>query len=66
VRHDQNRVGEALRLLDVVRGHQDRRALCAQRVDERPELLPNLRIEPDGRLVHQNQARAMHERAGDQ
>ena len=66
VGHDRHRVGEPLGLLDVVRRHQDRRALAAQRVDQRPQLLADLRVEPDGRLVEQQQPRPVHERAGDQ
>ena len=54
------------RLLDVVRRHQDRRALRAERVDQRPELLAHLRVEPDGRLVEEDEARAVDECAGDQ
>ena len=64
--HDQDGVGEALRLLDVVRRHEDRRALRAQRVDERPELLPHLRVEADGRLVEEHEPRPVDERARDQ
>ena len=64
--HDRHRVGEALGLLDVVRRHQDRRALAAQAVDQRPQLLAHLRVEADGRLVEQHEPRAVHERAGDQ
>jgi hypothetical protein len=40
--------------------------LGAEQVDQRPQLLPHLRVEPDGRLVHQQQPRPVHERAGDQ
>ena len=58
------RVGEALGLLDVVRRHQDRGALAAQRVDQRPQLLADLRVQADGRLVEQHQPRAVHERRG--
>ena len=66
VGHDQHRVGKPLGLLDVVGGHQDRRALGAKRVDQRPELLPDLGVEPDRRLVEEHEPRPMHERAGDQ
>ena len=66
VGHDQHRVGEALRLLDVVRRHQDRRAFAAERVDQRPELLAHLRIEPDGRLVEEHEPGPVDERARDQ
>ena len=64
--HDQDRVGEALRLLDVVRRHEDRRALGAQPVDQRPQLLADLRVEADGRLVEQDEVRPVDERARDQ
>ena len=66
VRHDRHAVGEPLGLLDVVGRHQDRRALGAQPVDQRPQLLAHLRVEADGRLVEQHEPRPVHERAGDQ
>ena len=66
VGHDQHGVGEALRLLDVVRRHEDRRALGAQQVDQRPQLLAHLRVEADGRLVEQHELRPVDERARDQ
>ena len=66
VRHDRHLVAEALGLLDVVRAHQDRDALAAQAVDERPQLLADLRVEADGRLVEQEQARLVQQRAGDE
>jgi hypothetical protein len=66
VRHDQDRVREALGLLDVVRGHEDRGSLGPQRVDQRPELLAHLRVEPDRRLVEEDKTRTVHEGAGDQ
>jgi hypothetical protein len=66
LRHDRDGVGEPLRLLDVVRRHEDRDALGAQAVDERPQLLANLRIEPDGGLVEEHEARPVNERPGDQ
>ena len=62
VGHDRDGVGETLGLLDVVRGHEDRDPLGAQGVDERPQLLANLRVEPDGGLVEQHEPRAVHER----
>jgi hypothetical protein len=49
-----------------VRRHEDRRALAPQRVDQRPELLPHLWIEADGRVVEEHQPRPVDERAGDQ
>ena len=66
VRHQSHLVGKPLGLLDVVRGHQDRRPLGAQRVDQRPELGPDLRIEADGRLVEQQQRRVVREPPGEQ
>ena len=38
----------------------------AQPVDQRPQLLAHLRVEPDGRLVEQDQPRLVHEPARDQ
>jgi hypothetical protein len=35
-------------------------------VDQRPELLADLRVEPDRGLVHENQAWTVHERPRDQ
>ena len=66
VRHDRDGVAEALGLLDVVRRHQDRDALAAQPVDQRPQLLAHLRVQPDGRLVEQHEPRLVDQRAGDQ
>jgi hypothetical protein len=66
VRHDHHRVGQALRLLDVVGRHQDRRALAAEGVDQRPELLADLRVEPDGRLVQEDEPGPVDERPRDQ
>ncbi len=66
VGHDRHAVAEALGLLDVVRRHQDARALAAQQVDQRPQLLADLRVEADGRLVEQHEPRLVHEPARDQ
>ena len=66
VRHDRDGVRQPLGLLDVVRRHQDRRPLGAQQVDQRPQLLAHLRVEADGRLVEQHEARLVHQPAGDQ
>ena len=66
VGHDRHGVGQPLGLLDVVRAHQDRDALRAHPVDQRPELLAHLRVEPHGGLVEQEQPRTVHEGAGDQ
>ena len=66
VRHDRDGVAEALGLLDVVGRHEDRDALGAQPVDQRPQLLAHLRVEADGRLVEQQEPRLVDERARDQ
>ena len=59
-------VSEALCFFDVVRRHQDRRPLGAQRVDQGPQLLAHLRIEADGRLVEQHERGPVDERPCDQ
>src|SRR4051812_19439354 len=66
VRHDRHLVAEALGLLDVVRAHQDRDALAAQPVDERPQLLADLGVEAHRRLVEQHQPRLVQQRPADQ
>jgi hypothetical protein len=66
VGHHGHLVGEPLGLLDVVRRHQDRGAARAERVDQRPELGADLRVEPNGRLVEQQQRRVVHEPAREQ
>jgi hypothetical protein len=47
VRHDRDGVGEPLGLLDIVRRHEHRRPLRPQPVDQRPQLLADLRVQPD-------------------
>ena len=66
VRHHRDLVGEALGLLDVVGGHQDRRPAVAQAVDQRPQLGADLRVEADRRLVEQDEARLVDEPPGEQ
>ncbi len=66
VRHDRDAVAQARGLLDVVRRHQDRDALGAQPVDQRPQLLAHLRIEADRRLVEQHEPGLVDQRAADQ
>jgi hypothetical protein len=63
-RHHGDDVGEPLGLLDVVRRHQHRHALVAQTVDQRPQLLADLGIEPDGGLVEQHEPRPGRRRRG--
>ena len=48
-------VGEALGLLDVVGGQQDRGARPAQVVDQVPGVMPGRRVEARGRLVEEQQ-----------
>ena len=66
LRHQRHLVGEPLGLLDVVRGHQDRGAPRAQRIDQRPQLRADLGIEADGGLVEQQQRRVVREPAREQ
>ena len=66
LRHHRDLVGEALGLLDVVGRHQDRRAAGFELADQGPELGADLRVEPDGRLVEQDQLRLVDEAAGEQ
>src|SRR4051812_14407600 len=66
VRHDRHLVAEALGLLDVVRAHEDRDALGAQPVDERPQLLAHLRVQADRRLVEEQQPGPVQEGARDE
>src|SRR5581483_6845703 len=53
----------ALRLVEVVRGEEKRRAAIAEIVEEVPEPLALARIEAGGRLVEEHQRRLVHERA---
>ena len=65
VRHHRDVVGEPLGLLDVVRRHEHGRALRAQCVDQRPQLLAHLGVETHRRLVEQHELRGVHEPACD-
>jgi hypothetical protein len=62
---DGQRVAQALRLVHVVRGQDDPQSLGPQAVDEIPHPHARLRVEAGGRLVEEEQARPVHERAGD-
>ena len=56
---DQDAVAERVGLVEVVGGEEDRRPpLLAQPADVLPEVGPRLRVEPGGRLVEEDQARA--------
>ena len=65
-RHDRDRVGETLGLLDVVRRHQHRHTLRPQAIDQRPQLLADLWVQAHRGLVEQHQARAVDQAACDQ
>ena len=51
----RDRVGELVRLLQVLRGEQDGDALVDQAPDRAPQLLAAARVEPGGRLVQEQQ-----------
>ncbi len=53
--HDRDQIGQPLGFLDVVGRHDHGGAGVAQPQDERPQLLAHLGIEPDRRLVEQDQ-----------
>jgi hypothetical protein len=57
-------VAEPLRLVHIVRGEDDRETLGAQPVDQLPDGDPRLRIEAGRGLVEEEEARAVHDRAG--
>ena len=63
---DRDPVGDALRLLHVVRREKHRHVLvAAQPADEFPDLVAGLRVEPAGRLVEEQDARPVLQCAGD-
>ena len=63
--HDRDSVAE-LGLVHVVGGHEDRDALgLFEQLDVAPDRVACLRIEPDRRLVEEQDARGVHEAAGD-
>ena len=63
--HDADAVA-VLRLVHVVRRHEDGDALAAaQLVDVRPDVLARLRVEPDGRLVEEEDGGVMQQPARD-
>ena len=55
---DADPVRQRLRLVQVVRGEQDRGPAVGQALDEVPELPPRLGVEAGGRLVKEEQFRA--------
>src|SRR5690606_9483810 len=62
---DAAAVGELLRLIEVVGGEQDARALVAEASDELPELAAGLGVEAGGRLVEEQQLGASDDAEGD-
>ena len=64
--HDRDAVAQPLRLVEVVRREQDRQvAAGAQAGDHVEQLVPDPRVQPDGRLVEEQDARLGDQRAGD-
>ena len=61
---DARAVAELGRLVEVVRGEQDRRALGLQAADELPELAAGLGVEPGGGLVEEEQLGAADDAEG--
>ena len=59
---DGDEVGEAVGLVEVLRGQQDRRALGHQALDRRPHLEAAARVEAGRRLVEEEHGRAGDER----
>ena len=53
---------EAVGLLEVLRGQEDRRALADERVEHVPQLVAGARVEAGGRLVEEQHRRARDER----
>src|SRR5579871_34907 len=64
--HDDDLVAQQLRLLHVVRGENDRLALCLDRLHQRPEIAARLWIETGGRFVEEQHCRVVDERYREQ
>ena len=62
---DDDVVGEAVGLLEVLRGEEDRRALLGQLLDDLPEVVAALGVETRRRLVEEEHGRVVHERRGE-
>ena len=65
VGQDGDAVGEALRLVHVVRGQQDRPAEVAEPVDQGPRAAPGAGVEPRGGLVEEQQVRVADQADGE-
>ena len=63
--HDRDPVAELVRLLHVVRREQDRLARGVQLAEDLPQREPALRVEPGGRLVHEQHGGPVEDRARD-
>ena len=59
---DRDVGAELLELGEVVRGVDDRRAVVSELADRAQDLAARLHVRTDGRLVHEHQARAVHDR----
>ena len=55
----------ALRLIHIGRAHQHRKMLLLHELlEDCPEVAPRQRIDPDGRLIQQQELRGAHQGAG--
>ena len=59
---DRDAVRQLVRLLEVLRGEQDGRALADERADHAPHLAATARVKPRGRLIEKEDRRQQHER----
>ena len=59
---DRDVGAELLEFREVVRGVDDGRALVGEAADRAQDLAARLHVRSDGRLVHKDQARAVHDR----
>jgi hypothetical protein len=63
--HDRDPVAQPLRLVEVMRGYEDRRLAVAEAADHVEQLVPDARVEADGWLIEEEHLRLRDERAGD-
>ena len=61
---DADLVGQAVGLLQVLRGQKDRGAAVHQRADDVPHLLARARVQPGGGLIEEDQRRPGDQRDG--
>ena len=62
---DDDVVGEVQRQLDVLLHQHDRKPLALEPGNSAPDIGDDLRRQPFGRLIHQQQARIAHQRPAD-